>query len=112
MDESVDCEQILALTSAYGKRHGDDGAQELAFVVDYNTRREAEAKRLIADIQQGILKHHTIHCLSVTASFSNVTGLSIEEFGRPICEPNGQIARRPLGQMSTPSSGLCDSSFF
>ena len=82
MDDSVDCEQILALTSAYGRRHGDDGAQELGFVVDYNTRREAEAKRLIADIQQGILKHHTIHCLSVTASFSNVTGVSIEEFGR------------------------------
>jgi hypothetical protein len=27
------------------------------------------------------LRHHTIHCLSVTASFSNVTGMSIEEFG-------------------------------
>jgi len=27
------------------------------------------------------LRHHTIHCLSVTASFFNVTGMSIEEFG-------------------------------
>jgi hypothetical protein len=37
---------------------------------------------LIADIQQGLLKHHAIDCLSVTTSFSNVTGVSIKEFGR------------------------------
>ncbi len=36
-------------------------------------------KLLIADIKQGVLRHHTIHCLSDTASFSNVTGMSIED---------------------------------
>ena len=74
MDDTIDCEQILALTSAAG-------VNDLPKVIEYNARRQAEAKLLIADIKQGVLRHHTIHCLSVTASFSNVTRMSIEEFG-------------------------------
>jgi hypothetical protein len=74
MDDAIDCEQILALTSAAG-------VGDLPQVIDYNARRQAEVKVLIADIKQGVLRHHTIHCLSVTASLSNVTGMSIEKFG-------------------------------
>lgn len=118
MDDSVDCEQILALTSAYGRRHGDDGAQELGFVLI--TTRGGKRRQ---NAWSRIFNKGFWNTTQSTASpwpprflmWPELASKSLADCSPicfPICEPNGQIARRPLGQMSTPSSGLCDSSFF
>ena len=54
---------------------------ELENLIDYNAKRTREGLLLIRDIKMN-RKHHTIHCLSVSATFVNLTGLTMAQFSK------------------------------